>query len=53
MSKDKFLHMRVSGDFLDKIEDWRAGQRPIPSFAEAVRILIERQIESERKGKKR
>lgn len=50
--KDRFLHMRVSAEFLDRIEDWRASQRPIPSFAEAVRMLIDKAL-NEQKGKKR
>jgi hypothetical protein len=37
--KKHLLQLRVSDDFLNAVEDWRARQRPIPSLSEAVRQL--------------
>jgi hypothetical protein len=39
---DKLFQMRVSGEFLNLLDDWRRAQSPIPSRAEAVRRLVER-----------
>lgn len=35
------LQMRVSPSFLEKVDEWRAGQRPLPSRSEAIRLLVE------------
>jgi hypothetical protein len=35
------FQMRASPSFLKAVEDWRAAQRPIPSFTEAIRRLVE------------
>lgn len=31
-----------------RIEDWRAKQRPIPSKAEAIRILVDKALDTEK-----
>jgi hypothetical protein len=41
---DKQFQMRVSDAFLESIDDWRRGQSPIPSRAEAIRYLVSRGI---------
>lgn len=38
---------------LKRIEEWRAVQRPIPNKSEAARLLIERALDAEEKGKRR
>ncbi|MFK8034852.1 MAG: hypothetical protein AB8B94_11965 [Hyphomicrobiales bacterium] len=39
--KDKTFQMRVSEEFLKKIDDWRRQQPEIPSRSEAIRILVD------------
>lgn len=39
--KDKTFQMRVSDDFLKKIDDWRRQQPEIPSRSEAIRMLVD------------
>ncbi|MFP3943466.1 MAG: hypothetical protein ACLFWF_06220 [Alphaproteobacteria bacterium] len=39
--------MRVSQDWLDRLDEWRAKQKPIPSRAEAIRILVKRALQAE------
>jgi hypothetical protein len=47
------LQIRVSAEFLKKLDEWRAQQRPIPSRTEAIRLLTEAEIEAvEKKGKR-
>lgn len=33
--------MSVEPSFLERVDDWRAVQRPVPSRAEAIRRLVE------------
>ena len=33
--------MRVRQSFMDRIDDWRRGQKDLPSQAEAIRRLVE------------
>lgn len=35
------FQMRVSQQWLERIDEWRARQKPIPSRAEAIRRLVE------------
>lgn len=39
--KAERLEMRVSVEFLGKIDDWRRKQPDLPSRAEAIRQLVE------------
>lgn len=54
--KTQQFQMRVSQEWLDAIDDWRTALRPVPSRAEAIRLLTEKgglkTLES-KKGKKR
>ena len=40
LNKDKIFQMRTSEAFLALLDDWRRTQSPIPSRAEAIRILV-------------
>ncbi len=42
------LQMRVSPEFLRKIDDWRRGEADLPPRSEAIRRLVEMAIESTR-----
>lgn len=33
--------------WVNRVEDWRASQRPVPSWGEAVRILVDRALDDE------
>jgi metal-responsive CopG/Arc/MetJ family transcriptional regulator len=37
----KQFQMRVSEEFLARLDDWRRAQRDLPSRAEAIRRLVE------------
>lgn len=39
--QDRPFQMRVSGEFLRLVDDWRRGQKDLPSRAEAIRRLVE------------
>lgn len=41
------LDARVSASLADRIETWRSEQHPIPSKAEAVRVLIGRALDAD------
>lgn len=43
---EKF-QMRVSPEFLRRVDDWRRKQTDIPSRSEAVRQLVEKALEQE------
>jgi hypothetical protein len=45
--------MRVSDEFIAKIEEWRRIQPDIPGRTEAIRRLAEIGLEAERKAKKK
>lgn len=52
MEKDKFFQMRVSPEWLEKLDRWRFKQiakekRDIPR-AEAVRLLVERGYQADK-----
>jgi hypothetical protein len=38
--RDRLFQMRIDAEFLRVLDDWRSGERPIPSRAEAIRRLI-------------
>jgi hypothetical protein len=44
---------RVDQGLLDRLEDWRRRQPTIPARAEAMRELIERALDTERKPAKK
>jgi hypothetical protein len=46
LEHDKQFQMRVSEDFLRRLDDWRRGQPGLPTRAEAVRKLIEAGIKA-------
>jgi metal-responsive CopG/Arc/MetJ family transcriptional regulator len=41
------INVTASEALVQRVEEWRAKQRPIPNRAEAVRILIERALKAE------
>ena len=41
------IHLAVPKTWDDKIDEWRAKQRPIPNKSEAIRVLVERALEAE------
>lgn len=51
LKNDKQFQMRVSDDFLKKIDDWRRKQPDLPGRAESVRRLVERALDSPPKKK--
>ena len=51
LTHDRIFQMRASAGFLAMLDDWRRIQSPIPSRAEAVRLLVERAIAAEKAGK--
>jgi hypothetical protein len=44
--KDRAFQMRVSQDWLDRIDDWRRKQPDLPPRAEAIRRLVEQALKS-------
>ena len=42
----KQFNMRVTNEWLGKVDDWRRSQRDIPSRSEAIRRLVEVGIEA-------
>jgi metal-responsive CopG/Arc/MetJ family transcriptional regulator len=51
LENDKQFQMRVSAEFLQKIDDWRRGQTDIPGRSEAIRRLVEQALDSPPKKK--
>lgn len=45
---NKFFQMRVSEEFLAKLDDVRSQYRPLPTRAELVRMLIEEKYREKR-----
>jgi hypothetical protein len=41
------IHLAVLKTWVDKIDEWRAKQRPIPNKSEEIRVLVERALEAE------
>lgn len=41
------INVIASEALLERIEEWRAKQRPIPNKSEAARLLIERALDAE------
>lgn len=41
---DTIIGMRVTNDFLHKLDQWRAEKRPIPTRGEAVRRIVEKAL---------
>jgi hypothetical protein len=50
---DRQLQMRVTEDFVRKIDDWRRKQPDLPSRTEAIRRLVEFGLEAEATPKKK
>jgi hypothetical protein len=44
--------IRFPQSFLDRVEEWRARQRPIPAWGDAIRQLAETGLEAEEKSEK-
>ena len=51
LTHDRIFQMRASDGFLAMLDDWRRIQTPIPSRAEAVRMLVERAISADKTAK--
>lgn len=47
------INVIASETLLQRVEEWRATQRPIPNKSEAARMLIERALETEEARAKR
>lgn len=45
------VSLKAPQSFFDKIDEWRAGQRPIPNRGEAIRRLVEVGLEALQKEK--
>jgi hypothetical protein len=45
------IGVRCGPDLVGKIDEWRSGQRPIPSLPEAIRRLVEQALEKPGKSK--
>lgn len=43
------INVIATEELLQRVEEWRAKQRPIPNKSEAARMLIERALEAEEK----
>jgi hypothetical protein len=50
---DNRIQIRTDPDWLARVEDWRAKQRPIPSLSKALRRLTDLGLESELKRRER
>ena len=48
--KDKTFQMRVSEDFLRKLDAWRRTQPDLPSRAEAIRRLVDKGLKADADG---
>jgi hypothetical protein len=46
------FQMRVRKSFTDKVDAWRRQEPDIPPLAEAIRRLVEKGIEADRKKRK-
>lgn len=46
------FQMRVRKSFMDKIDAWRREQEDLPVQAEAIRRLVEKGLEADRKKRK-
>jgi hypothetical protein len=40
------VEMKVPATWLDRLDGWRGAQRPIPSRAEAIRILVDQALDA-------
>jgi hypothetical protein len=47
-ANDHLLQIRVSDDFLEELDGWRGSKSPIPSRAEAIRVLVASSLKRER-----
>jgi hypothetical protein len=45
------ISLKAPQSFLDKIDEWRAGQRPIPNRGDAIRRLVEVGLDALQKDK--
>jgi hypothetical protein len=45
------ISLKAPQSFLDKVDEWRAGQRPIPNRGDAIRKLVEVGLEALQKEK--
>jgi hypothetical protein len=43
--QDRPFQMRLSGEFLERLDDWRMKQKDLPSRAEAIRRLTTAMLE--------
>jgi hypothetical protein len=46
------FQMRVKKSFTDKVDAWRRQQPDLPPLAEAIRRLVEKGLEADRKKRK-
>lgn len=44
------INVIATEELLQRVEEWRAKQRPIPNKSEAARMLIERALETEERS---
>jgi hypothetical protein len=52
-TKTERLELRVDGEFLAKVDEWRRNQPDLPPRAAAIRRLVERALESDQAEQKK
>jgi hypothetical protein len=45
------VSLKAPQSFFDKVDEWRAGQRPIPNRGDAIRRLVEAGLDAIQKDK--
>lgn len=50
MENKKQISMNMEKELLEKIENWRGNQRPIPNRTEAIHKLIRKGLEKSENG---
>ncbi|WP_203226066.1 hypothetical protein [Novosphingobium pentaromativorans] len=42
------FEMRATHSWIDRLDDWRGKQKPIPSRAEAIRSLVDKALSADK-----
>lgn len=45
------IQVRVSGSLREQVENWRRSQEKIPPLSQALRLLLERALADDQRGK--
>jgi hypothetical protein len=51
-SETKRLQIVAPASWVDRVDEWRAKHRPIPTKSEAIRVLVDLALEGEAKRRK-